>query len=103
VNLKEIFTIILLLEFVIINKYDEEKLLNQIKPLTINTYLNKQNFLNIEFWFENENNNYYGKLIFNNTGNQKQFSEIKELIFDINKDENVPFIFLIFLGIDKFR
>lgn len=58
-NLKEIFTIILLLEFMIINKYQEEKLQDQIASLLISqTYLNKENFLNAELWFESENSNY---------------------------------------------
>jgi len=62
VNLKQIFTIILLLEFMIFNKYHEEKLLNQIASLLISqTYLTKDIFLKMEFWFEIENPN-YGKL-----------------------------------------
>ena len=95
-NLKEIFTIVLMLEFVIINKYDEEKLLNQIKPLTINTYLNKQNFINIEFWFEAENNNYNGKLILTIQGIKSNLARLKNLFSILIKMKTYFLFFNIF-------
>lgn len=47
------------------NQYNQEKLLSQLDTLLINqTFINKENFKNIVFWFEAQNNKYHGKFIY---------------------------------------
>lgn len=64
-NIKEIFTIILLLEYKILNKTFEENILDQAKDSYLEyNYLTRENFKKIQFWFETDNNFTSSKFIF---------------------------------------
>ena len=108
-NVKEIFTIILLLEYKILNKNFEENIFEQAKSLYSNyNYLSKENFKKIKFWYEKENN-FFGEMSKNNLfyllGEENKIyeEEIKDLLFEINKDDLVRKFFYIFLANDFFQ
>jgi len=52
----------LLLEFKVMSTYNEENILSQITNFLINqNYLEREKFLNINFWFQYESSLNYGK------------------------------------------
>ena len=96
IKIENLFIFLSLMNISLLNENIEKNiLLNNEDKLIFHCFLNKNDFLNYEFWFEEENDN--------NLFNKKYFKDLKEFLFEINKNYDNQINLIEFLNVLMFR